>query len=698
MKVKRLLDWVKDTLLRYADLPVVPVRYVGDDKVPLKGWDWGRWKDGGQSEEERRRALELFERGECDGLAVVCGVKVEGRGYFFTIDVDLPFDEAVGKIEPTTRFEKTLRGRLHAYYFSQRPVPTKTVGALELKGYGSLTVIFPSHGYEKMNDNLGCEVEDGFALFRKIAAAFGYDLDEHLANESGGDVVDFSALSGWLNDVIIELERRGLKPRRGPNYFSCLCPFHPEKQPSFAINHRRFYAVDYHDGKVYNMKELAKSLGLEVEKVSEKEKRRTKFTVGELLPDGRLIEVVEGPLLLVYKDGEIEVYESLEVDGVVYRPPPHIPFPLPGAPAGIGDDGSLWAETKAFISEHFFHLDDDVYDVLTAAVAWSYFYRDVKASTPYILFLGPWRSGKSRGLEVMEALAYRAIRVVDPSEASLFRCVENFKPTLFIDESQIIDPAVRAVLASGYRYGSKVMRVVDPEAEGFDGIKFFNTYAFVIYASREEPPADIFSRTLTIHCEKNLAPVRKTIDSERAVELRTRWLAQRLRFHDKIKVGFDEFESDDSRLQEIVSPLKAMALFFGGPEAAEAVERYGRKVEKEIRAMESVGPEAEVLSVVVEILGEGPLTNDSPVVSVAEITRRLNDGGSPAWKPEGVGKILSRLGFEKVRLGGRGLRGYRLDLDRLKRYALRYNIPTDRWQVHFDRTCQTCQSPEISAI
>jgi hypothetical protein len=298
----------------------------------------------------------------------------------------------------------------------------------------------------------------------------------------------------------------------------------------------------------------------------------------------------------------------------------------------------------------------------------------------------------------MEALAYRAIRVVDPSEASLFRCVENFKPTLFIDESQIIDPAVRAVLASGYRYGSKVMRVVDPEAEGFDGIKFFNTYAFVIYASREEPPADIFSRTLTIHCEKNLAPVRKTIDSERAVELRTRWLAQRLRFHDKIKVGFDEFESDDSRLQEIVSPLKAMALFFGGPEAAEAVERYGRKVEKEIRAMESVGPEAEVLSVVVEILGEGPLTNDSPVVSVAEITRRLNDGGSPAWKPEGVGKILSRLGFEKVRLGGRGLRGYRLDLDRLKRYALRYNIPTDRWQVHFDRTCQTCQSPEISAI
>jgi hypothetical protein len=427
------------------------------------------------------------------------------------------------------------------------------------------------------------------------------------------------------------------------------------------------------------------------------DKPRSHYIVGgEVLPDGSLVEIVEGPRLLVYKDGKFEVHESLEVDGVVYRPPPHIPFPLPGAPAGIGDDVSLWAETKSFIKAHFFHLDDDVYDVLTAAVAWSYFYRDVKASTPYILFLGPWRSGKSRGLEVMEALAYRAIRVVDPSEASLFRCIENFKPTLFIDESQIIDPAVRAVLASGYRYGSKVMRVVDPEAEGFDGLKFFNTYAFVIYASREEPPADIFSRTLTIHCEKNLAPVRKTIDSEMAVELRTRWLAQRLRFHERIKVGFDEFESDDSRLQEIVSPLKAMALFFGGPEAVEAVERYGRKVEKEIRAMESVGPEAEVLSVVVEILGE--LSTESPVVSVAEITRRLNDGGSPVWKPEGVGKILSRLGFEKVRMGGRGLRGYRVDLDRLKRYALRYNIPTDRWQVHFDRTCQTCQSPEISAI
>jgi hypothetical protein len=429
------------------------------------------------------------------------------------------------------------------------------------------------------------------------------------------------------------------------------------------------------------------------------DKPRSRYIVGgEVLDDSSLVEVVEGPRLLVYKDGKFEVHDEVEVDGVVYRPPPHIPFPLPGAPAGIGDDVSLWAETKSFIKAHFFHLDDDVYDVLTAAVAWSYFYRDVKASTPYILFLGPWRSGKSRGLEVMEALAYRAIRVVDPSEASLFRCIENFKPTLFIDESQIIDPAVRAVLASGYRFGGKVMRVVDPEAEGFDGIKFFNTYAFVVYASREEPPADIFSRSLTIHCEKNLAPVRKTIDSDRAVELRTRWLAQRLRFNGSIKVGFDEFESDDSRLQEIVSPLKAMAMFFGGPEAAAAVERHGRKVEGEIKAMESVGPEAEVLSVVVEILGEGPLSTDSPIVSVADITRKLNDGGSSVWKPEGVGKILSRLGFEKVRLGGRGLRGYKFDLDRLKRYALRYNIPTDRWQVHFDRTCQTCQTPEISAI
>jgi hypothetical protein len=407
-------------------------------------------------------------------------------------------------------------------------------------------------------------------------------------------------------------------------------------------------------------------------RVDEPSRPKTKFTVGgERLSDGSWVEIVEkdgAPHLLIYKDGVFKVVESYEVDGMVYKPPPHIMFPLPGMPERLDEDPTLWEETREFIKEHFYHLDSDVYEILTAAVAWSYFYRDLNGSTPYILFLGPWGSGKSRALEVMEGLCYRAIFSVDPSEASLFRSVDLFKPTLLIDESQIINPGVRAVLASGYRYGAKVMRVIDPESDGFNGIKFFNTYAFVIYASREEPPSDILSRSVVINCVKSPIQIRKRIDEARATELRTRWLAQKLRFLDRVTVTYDEFVSDNGRLQEIISPLKAMATLFGGEKAAAAIERYGRKMEAEIKALEASEPEAELVEEVARIYEERG--KDAPeIIYTHELHERLKDRG---WTPQLIGRRMTALGFK--RYAGPGRRGYIIDPNLLANLKIRYGL------------------------
>jgi hypothetical protein len=306
---------------------------------------------------------------------------------------------------------------------------------------------------------------------------------------------------------------------------------------------------------------------------------------------------------------------------------------------------------------------------MTSAVAWSYFYRDIKASTPYILFLGPWRSGKTRALETLEVLSYRAVRVVDPSEASLFRSIELFRPTLLIDESQIIDQNVRAVMASGYRYGSRVMRVFDPEASGFDGIKFFDTFCFIIYASREEPLNDIFSRSIVIHCEKNTRPTLKRIDETKALELRTRWLAHKLYYFNKIKITFDEFQSDDGRLQELFSPLIVMAKIFGDSEAVDSINSYGHQVERELREYESSTPEAELVEAVARIVEERE--GDAPeVVLTSEILERLNNR---EWTPYRVGKRMRALGFKRYRSPD-GRRGYLVDLSLLARLKLRFGL------------------------
>jgi hypothetical protein len=398
------------------------------------------------------------------------------------------------------------------------------------------------------------------------------------------------------------------------------------------------------------------------------EKPRSRYIVGgEVLDDGSLVEVVEGPRLLVCRDGAISIHEKLEHDGVVHRPYPHLPFALPKTPESLDVDPELWRDTKSFIMEYFDAPDERVYDVIVAGVAWSYFYREIRKSTPYLLFLGPWRSGKTRALEVFTALGYRALQVVDPSEASIFRIIEEFKPLLVIDEANVLDPNILAILAAAYRYGAVIPRVVDPD-KGLDGIRMFKVFSFVVYASREQPRDDIFSRSVTVFCEKAVRQTKKLIDEERAAALRTRWFAQRLRLYNQVRVTFAEFESEDGRMQELFSPLLVMSRLFGDPEAERNIVSYGREIEMRVRSLETTSEEAEVVEAVVKAVeGRGP---DAPeYLTNAEIMGNLNG----EWEPRKLGKLMTRLGFRKVKLTG-GVRGYLIDYRLLARLVRRYEV------------------------
>ncbi|MEM3772946.1 MAG: bifunctional DNA primase/polymerase [Nitrososphaerota archaeon] len=432
--------------------------------------------------------------------------------------------------------------------------------------------------------------------------------------------------------------------------------------------------------------EILKTLPVKIEEEIRREheaaeKPRARYVLGgEVLGDGRVIEIAEndGALkLLVYDPSAnaLEICDSLRIENVEYRPYADLPFKeyLPGIPEAISEDPELWRGTLDFIREYYDNpKSDDVYHVMAAVVAWSYFCDLVKGSTPYLCFLGPFRSGKTRALEVMAALCYKPMLIVDPSEASLFRIIEKFKPTLFIDEAQILEKNIRAILASGYRYGMRVPRVIDPETDGLEGIKWFDCFGLKVYACREEPPNDILSRSIVIHCEKNVRQLRKKIDSEKAKELRTRWLAQKLRMFNKVTVTFEEFQSEDGRLQELFSPLIVIAQLFGDQEAAAAIERYGRQIEREIFSMEATSDDALIVVKILEIISER--SNDAPeVLTNKEIVEKLNNEYPDGFSPEYVGKRLVALGFERTRLHG-GKVAYKIDYELLERLAKRYNI------------------------
>ncbi|MEM2189624.1 MAG: bifunctional DNA primase/polymerase, partial [Nitrososphaerota archaeon] len=240
-----------------AGLNVVPVKIYRDAggkwiKKPIM--DYSDLHHRRQTREE----FQCIDWSAADGIALICGRETE-KGFFCAIDIDLPYDEALYKLKTflkfkITRMEKTVSNRLHLLYFSERPVPSLKLEncPLELLGRGRIVVVYPSKGYEALNDNHPSILEDAFTFFLELAKHFGFDVEDRLIGRAGARE-DEAKLAEWLEIILGsgKLEVLG----RGPNYYYIRCPFHPpDRHPSFALNHRKFYAIDYHDASIYSLK------------------------------------------------------------------------------------------------------------------------------------------------------------------------------------------------------------------------------------------------------------------------------------------------------------------------------------------------------------------------------------------------------------------------------------------------------------
>jgi len=251
---------LRDEAKRYFDsgLNVVLLR----DKKPLHRWQ--HLFNERQTEEE----FNALPWEEANQFAVLCGKKAKNGLYLGAIDIDvknLPAEVAekaltIMRSFPTTQTEKTPSGGYHLVFWSVKPVKTisqyHNVCGVELIGEGKLCIMYPSEGYFKVNDNLPSEVDDLTGLFFEVLAEHG------IIPQKAADEPD-ELLERWLRQIKAKLKVKS----EGARYISCSCPFHPpDRHPSFAINKQRYYAVDYHTGEVYNLKELAEKLGITLER------------------------------------------------------------------------------------------------------------------------------------------------------------------------------------------------------------------------------------------------------------------------------------------------------------------------------------------------------------------------------------------------------------------------------------------------
>jgi energy-coupling factor transporter ATP-binding protein EcfA2 len=263
-----MLQGLKEAAREYwlQGFNVVAVAYEQDedDKVSKKPLvEWGKWQT-------ERQSLEDFETqpwDAADGFGVICNIPNKDGYYLAVVDYDvknvsieaLKRGEAFLKRFPITQMEQTVSKGKHLVYLSKvKPKPVSSYHdshGLELIAGPKICIMAPSKGYVKLNENPPTIVEDAEGLFYQI---LGVGDDRTAANEG----LPLNMLGEWLGKVKASLNVAG----EGAQYLYVHCPFHPpDNHPSFALHKTKFYAIDYHDGKVYSLKQLAEALGIELD-------------------------------------------------------------------------------------------------------------------------------------------------------------------------------------------------------------------------------------------------------------------------------------------------------------------------------------------------------------------------------------------------------------------------------------------------
>ena len=110
------------------------------------------------------------------------------------------------------------------------------------------------------------------------------------------------------------------------------------------------------------------------------------------------------------------------------------------------------------------------------------------------------RCGKSRLIRLLHALCARSLSCESITAAALFRSVEAYRPTLFLDEADTylsgkhVNEDLRGVINSGHHRDGKVLRCIGDNAEP----TAFSCFAPVAVAMIGKPPGTVEDRSIQV--------------------------------------------------------------------------------------------------------------------------------------------------------------------------------------------------------
>jgi hypothetical protein len=208
---------------------------------------------------------------------------------------------------------------------------------------------------------------------------------------------------------------------------------------------------------------------------------------------------------------------------------------------------------------------------------------DASETTPYLsVTSAEKRSGKTRLLEVLEALVRKPLVAANVSAAALFRSLgAEPTPTLLMDEVDAIwgakangDEDVRALLNAGYRRGTPVLRCVGEGAR--QSVEAFPVFGAKALAGIGRLPDTLADRSVPVRLKRrarseDVSKFHRRDAGEEAEPLRQALEALASHHVDHLAVARPELPEElDDRAQDAYEPLVAIADVAGGDWPAQA--------------------------------------------------------------------------------------------------------------------------------
>jgi hypothetical protein len=339
----------------------------------------------------------------------------------------------------------------------------------------------------------------------------------------------------------------------------------------------------------------------------------------------------------------------LEYEGFI--PLTKTPLTHPPPPTEYENEEILYNNVKAYIQKHLDLVNPLGYEILTSFIFKTWI-EELFDFTPYVGFFGRENVGKSRALEILKELCFRAWLTTGITTATLFRLIEKFQPTLLLDESEFLTSDEKRELIGLINAGQRRGIMIPRMNEKFQEAEFFNVYGSKCISGTEQLKATTKSRMITFTMTRNIRPIPRTLDKTEASKLRGQLLMWRFQTIAKLKeqklatatTEFKELEPLSGRTFELFYPL-----YFSAPATARPnILVFATELEQSKLLAEKTELASQIFEAIINLKD---IKTYKGLLLIKDIAQHINkDLETQYWVAEKrIGTKLSQMGFEKTR-------------------------------------------------